>query len=313
MTCRWPPRWRPSTRTSRRVFVIHAGRVGPRAAAAVPGHVDAVVACSDRFAARARALPLEAPVIEAARTDRYGRLSLHEDASRPAKRGRLIVSNYLRGRASPDARRTHGRTPASSASRRALMPSSIVDLGAGTGARGHRRCQGPRGIGGDVRRVVRSTCTTTTAATAGSRPTTTRPSRRTTLGARRPPVRAAAPTSWPTWPTTARRWGLSNHELVPLAPRGATPRDRARGHPSRRVCPRARPGGRDRGGRAAHPRERPRGDSQRRAVAADDCGRGAGCRRGERVGEAERELGDARYLLQTRRVRAGLALGRAAG
>ena len=59
---------------ARRVFVIHADGWDLQLPPLVPGLVDAVVACSDRFAARARALPLEAPIIrlrEPIDTDAY--------------------------------------------------------------------------------------------------------------------------------------------------------------------------------------------------------------------------------------------------
>lgn len=81
---------------ARRVFVIHTDAWDLQLPPLVPGLVDAVVACSDRFAARARALPLEVPIVrlrEPIDTDAY----LFTDTLRQRPRRALIVSNYLRG------------------------------------------------------------------------------------------------------------------------------------------------------------------------------------------------------------------------
>jgi hypothetical protein len=81
---------------ARRVFVIHSDGWDLQLPPLVPGLVDAVVACSDRFAARARALPLEVPIIrlrEPVDTDAY--LFTTALPERPGQA--LIVSNYLQG------------------------------------------------------------------------------------------------------------------------------------------------------------------------------------------------------------------------
>jgi hypothetical protein len=81
---------------ARRVFVIHSDTWDLQLPPLVPGLVDAVVACSDRFAARARALPLDVPIIrlrEPIDTDAYLYTKTLPDRPRRA----LIVSHYLRG------------------------------------------------------------------------------------------------------------------------------------------------------------------------------------------------------------------------
>ncbi len=81
---------------ARRVFVIHTDVWDLQLPPLIPGLVHAVVACSDRFAARARALPLEAPIIrlrEPIDTDAY--LYTKALPDRPSRA--LIVSHYLRG------------------------------------------------------------------------------------------------------------------------------------------------------------------------------------------------------------------------
>ena len=81
---------------ARRVFVIHSDGWDLQLPPLIPGLVDAVVACSDRFAARARALPLDAPIIrlrEPIDTDAY--LFTKTLPDRPTRA--LIVSHYLRG------------------------------------------------------------------------------------------------------------------------------------------------------------------------------------------------------------------------
>ena len=81
---------------TRLVHVAHSDLFDHQLPALVPGVVDAVVVCSDRFESRVRALALDVPVV---------RLRLPVDADRfvgsgplPARpRRALIVSNYLDG------------------------------------------------------------------------------------------------------------------------------------------------------------------------------------------------------------------------
>ncbi|MEA2221613.1 MAG: hypothetical protein QOJ35_4239 [Solirubrobacteraceae bacterium] len=96
----------------RLVQVAHSDLFDHQLPVLLPGVVDAVVVCSDRFAARVRALALDVPVV---------RLRLPVDADRFAGNGRLparprravIVSNYLTGerrRALVDAWEAQGVT-----------------------------------------------------------------------------------------------------------------------------------------------------------------------------------------------------------
>jgi hypothetical protein len=81
---------------ARRVSVVHADGWDLALPPLIPGLADAVVACSDRFAARARALPLDAPVIrlrEPIDTDAFLFTATLPERPRRA----LIVSNYLQG------------------------------------------------------------------------------------------------------------------------------------------------------------------------------------------------------------------------
>jgi hypothetical protein len=81
---------------TRLVYVAHSDVFDLQLPPLVPGVVDAVVACSDRIAARVRALPLDAPIVrlrEPIDTDPY--LNAPRIAARPKRA--LIVSNYLRG------------------------------------------------------------------------------------------------------------------------------------------------------------------------------------------------------------------------
>lgn len=81
---------------ARLVYAAHSDGHDLQLPPLVPGVVDAVIACSDRFAARIRALPLEVPIVrlrEPIDTDRYfAPPPLHEHPRRA-----LILSNYLRG------------------------------------------------------------------------------------------------------------------------------------------------------------------------------------------------------------------------
>ena len=188
---------------ARRVFVIHADGWDLELPPLIPGHVDAVVACSDRLAARARALPLEAPVIrlrEPIDTDAFLFTKTLPDRPRRA----LIVSNYLRGerrRMLVDAWENAGIECV-----QAGTPTEVVlDLA-------------PALASADIvvakaRAALEGMCAGRAVyiydqygATVGLRPTTTRRSRPITLRARRRLVRAPAPTSWLIWPSTARRW-----------------------------------------------------------------------------------------------------------
>jgi Sulfotransferase family len=81
---------------ARRVFVAHSDGWDLELPPLAPGLIHAVIACSDRMAARVRALPLKAPIVrlrEPIDTDAY----LFPKAL-PERPGRaLIVSNYLQG------------------------------------------------------------------------------------------------------------------------------------------------------------------------------------------------------------------------
>ncbi len=81
---------------ARRVYVVHADGWDLQLPPLVPGVVDAVVACSDRLAARARAMPLEAPIVrlrEPIDTD----ASVYPKTLPERPRTALILSNYLQG------------------------------------------------------------------------------------------------------------------------------------------------------------------------------------------------------------------------
>jgi hypothetical protein len=78
------------------VYVIHSDGFDLQMPPLIPGAVDAVVACSERMAARARAMPLDAPIV------RLREPIDVEDYRYPAPlperpRRALILSNYLRG------------------------------------------------------------------------------------------------------------------------------------------------------------------------------------------------------------------------
>ena len=81
---------------ARLVFVVHGDGFDDHLPPLIPTMVDAVIACSDRMAARARAVPLDVPIVrlrEPIDTDRY--LDPRPLPARP--RRALILSNYLRG------------------------------------------------------------------------------------------------------------------------------------------------------------------------------------------------------------------------
>ncbi len=81
---------------ARLVFVAHSDAYDHQLPPLIPGIVDAVVACSDRMAARARAVPLDVPIVrlrEPIDTDDFV-----FPRKRPARpRRALLLSNYLRG------------------------------------------------------------------------------------------------------------------------------------------------------------------------------------------------------------------------
>ncbi|MGH2919166.1 MAG: hypothetical protein ACRDLS_11310 [Solirubrobacteraceae bacterium] len=97
---------------ARLVHVVHSDAFDHQAPVLVPGVVDAVVACSDRMAARVRALALDVPLVRLrlpVDTDRF--LGTGPLPERP--RHALIVSNYLAGdrrRALVDAWQAQGVT-----------------------------------------------------------------------------------------------------------------------------------------------------------------------------------------------------------
>lgn len=77
-------------------YVIHSDGFDGQLPPLIPGAVDTVVACSDRMAARARAMPLDAPIVrlrEPIDTDGY----LYPTPLPERPRRALILSNYLRG------------------------------------------------------------------------------------------------------------------------------------------------------------------------------------------------------------------------
>ncbi|MEA2442014.1 MAG: hypothetical protein QOH76_3438 [Thermoleophilaceae bacterium] len=81
---------------ARLVYVAHSDLSDHQLPILVPGVVDAVVTCSDRFALRIRALALDVPIVRMRQpidTDRY-----HEVGPLPERpRRALILSNYLDG------------------------------------------------------------------------------------------------------------------------------------------------------------------------------------------------------------------------
>ena len=81
---------------ARLVYVAHSDGFDAQLPPLIHGVVDAVIACSDRFAARVRALPLDVPIVRLREPiDTDG--SLYPPPLPPRPRRALIVSNYLRG------------------------------------------------------------------------------------------------------------------------------------------------------------------------------------------------------------------------
>ena len=81
---------------ARLVYAIHSDASDLQLPPVLPGVVDAVVACSDRMAARARAVPLEAPIVrlrEPIDTD----ARLYPRPLNPRPRRALLLSSYLQG------------------------------------------------------------------------------------------------------------------------------------------------------------------------------------------------------------------------
>jgi hypothetical protein len=81
---------------ARVVFVAHSEFFDPQMPVQLPGVIDAVVACSDRLAARIRALAVDVPIVrlrEPIATDRF--VATTTLLGRP--RRALILSNYLHG------------------------------------------------------------------------------------------------------------------------------------------------------------------------------------------------------------------------
>jgi hypothetical protein len=81
---------------ARVVFVAHSEFFDPQMPVQLPGVIDAVVACSDRLAARIRALALDVPIArlrEPIATDRFATTTTLPERPRRA----LILSNYLHG------------------------------------------------------------------------------------------------------------------------------------------------------------------------------------------------------------------------
>jgi hypothetical protein len=78
------------------VYVVHSDGFPGQQPPLIPGAVDAVVVCSDRFAARVRAMPLDAPIVRLREPiDVDGALYPTRLPDRP--RRALILTNYLRG------------------------------------------------------------------------------------------------------------------------------------------------------------------------------------------------------------------------
>jgi hypothetical protein len=293
---------------ARRVFVIHSDGWDLQLPPLVPGLVDAVVACSDRFAARARALPLEVPIIrlrEPIDTDAYLFTTTLPERPRRA----LIVSNYLQGerrRMLVDAWESAGIECV-----QAGTPTEVVvDLApalAGADivvAKGRAALEGMcagRAVylydqyGGDGW-ITPDNYPAIEADHFGGQ-ATPRPRTGADLVA---DLAAYSP-----------EMGVVNHELIRshhgarshtaelvAVLRGAYVREPDQVEVTAEIARIARASGRA---------ELRSAELWWRMTAAE--AQVADAER--RAGEAERELGDARYLLQTKRVRAGLALGRA--
>src|SRR5215210_5874279 len=77
-------------------YVVHSEGADAQMPPLIPGAVDALIACSDRFAARARAMAIDAPIVrlrEPIDVDGY----LYPTPLPERPRRALILSNYLRG------------------------------------------------------------------------------------------------------------------------------------------------------------------------------------------------------------------------
>jgi hypothetical protein len=270
---------------ARRVFVIHSDGWDLQLPPLIPGLVDAVVACSDRFAARAQALPLEAPVIrlrEPIDTDAY--LYTKTLPNRPSRA--LIVSHYLRGerrRMLVDAWENAGIECAQVGAPTELIVDLVPELARAdiVVAKGRAALEG-----------MCAACADHFGGQATARPRSTA-DLVADLAAYNPEMGTA------NHELVRTHHGARHHviELVAIL-RGAHVREPDQVDVTAEVARLARAGGRA---------ELRSAELWRRMTAAE----AQAAEAETRVEEAERELGDARYLLQTKRVRAGLALGRA--
>ena len=303
--CRWPSMLAAKYPDARRV--LSSTRTGGTfAAPARPG----VVTRSSRAPTdwpRVRVASAGGAGHQAARADRHGRLPLPQRC--PTAAPGVDPEQLPSGGASPGA------------------PGRVGERGGRVRPGGHarRRSSWTRArhssadiVVGKARAALRNVCR--------SRGLHLRPVRRGRLGHPRHLSRRSRPTTSPARPPSRPRtgvdlvadlgryspeMGISNNELV-------RSHHGARHHAMELVAVlrgqylRDPTEGGHRGSGPACSRQRPRGDAQRRILEADE--RGGGTRREAeaRVGEAERERSDARDLLQTKRVRVGLALGRAA-
>jgi hypothetical protein len=294
---------------ARRVFVIHSDGWDLQLPPLIPGLVDAVVACSDRFAARARALPLEAPVIrlrEPIDTDAY--LFTKALPDRPGRA--LIVSHYLRGerrRMLLDAWENAGIECVEAGGHTQLIVDLVPELARAdiVVAKGRAALEGMCAAcavylydqyGGDGW-VTPDNYPALEADHFGGQ-ATARPRSTADLVADLADYNPEMGTA--NHELVRSHHGARHHaiELVAIL-RGAYVREPDQVDVTAEVARLARASGRA---------ELRSAELWRRMTAAE--AQVADAER--RVGEAERELGDARYLLQTKRVRAGLTLGRAA-
>lgn len=294
---------------ARRVFVIHADGWDLELPPLIPGHVDAVVACSDRLAARARALPLEAPVIrlrEPVDTDAFLFTKTLPDRPRRA----LIVSNYLRGerrRMLVDAWENAGIECVQAGTPTevvvdlapALASADIVVAKARAALEG--MCAG-RAVyiydqyGGDGWVTPDNYPAFEADHFAGQ--ATARPRTGVDLVA---DLAEYSPEMGVVNHELVRTHHGARHHAIELVAilRGAYAREPDQVEVTAEVARLARASGRA---------EIRSGELWRRMTAAEAQVADAETR----AGEAERQLGDARYLLETKRARAGLALGRVA-
>jgi hypothetical protein len=293
---------------ARRVFVIHSDGWDLQLPPLIPGLVDAVVACSDRFAARAQALPLEAPVIrlrEPIDTDAY--LYTKTLPNRPSRA--LIVSHYLRGerrRMLVDAWENAGIECAQVGAPTELIVDLVPELARAdiVVAKGRAALEGMCAAcavylydqyGGDGW-VTPDSYPAIEADHFGGQ-ATARPRSTADLVA---DLAAYNPEMGTANHELVRTHHGARHHVIELVAilRGAHVREPDQVDVTAEVARLARAGGRA---------ELRSAELWRRMTAAE----AQAAEAETRVEEAERELGDARYLLQTKRVRAGLALGRA--